>query len=137
MTILILSIFHGPKVEPSFSAMGGAINKKANRMYGRTYSAIQTVKYFVRAQYPNSSSYRSIPPFKRQDKHYTLFSSILVNNMENARSLQKLIQCLKRKQFQDMNIEFEKKMSRNKKTIKQVVEKNKCEGNQSKFSIDT
>ena len=64
----VLSIFHGPKVESSFSAMGDVIDKKANRMCDRTYSAIQTVKYSVRAQCPNSSSSRSIQLFKKQDK---------------------------------------------------------------------
>ena len=43
--------------------------------------------------------------------------------MRNARSLQKR-QCLERKQLQNVDIEFEKEMNRNKKTRKQVVEEN-------------
>ena len=119
MAILALSIFHEPKVESSFSAMGDMIDKKANRMCDCTYGAIQTVKYSMRAHCPNSSSSRSILLFKRQDKHYTPVSSTLVNNTRNARSLQKQTQCLKRKQLQDMDIEFEKEETR-----KQVVEEN-------------
>ena len=87
----VLSIFHGPKVKSSFSAMGDLIDKKANRMCHCTYNAIQTVKYSMRVQCPNSSSSRSIQLFKRQDKHYTPVRSTLVNNMRNARSLQKLM----------------------------------------------
>ena len=45
MTMLVLSILHGPKVESSFSAMGDVTDKKANRMFDCTFSAIQTVKY--------------------------------------------------------------------------------------------
>ena len=56
MAMLVLYIFHGPKVESSFSAMGDVIDNKANRMCDRDYSAIQTVKYSLWAQYPNSSS---------------------------------------------------------------------------------
>ena len=36
-----------------------------------------------------------------------------------------------------MDIEFEKKMNHNKKTMKQVVKENEREGNQSKFPKDT
>ena len=111
MAMSVLSIFHGPKVESRFSATGGVIDKKTNRMCDRTYSVIQTVKYPMRDQCPNSSSSQSIQLFKRQDKHYTPVSSILVNNMRNARSLQKQTQCLKRKQLQDMDNEFEKEMN--------------------------
>ena len=101
MTILMLSIFHRGKVESSFSAMDDVIDKKANRMCDPTYSAIQTVKYYIRAQCSNFSSSRSIQLFKRQDEHYTPVSSSLVNNMRNAQSLQKQTQCLKRNQLQD------------------------------------
>ena len=76
------------------------------------------------AQCPNSSSSQSIQLCKRQDKRYTPVSSTLVNNMRNAHSLQIQTQCLKRKQLQDMDIEFEKEMNHNKKARKQVVEEN-------------
>ena len=77
MAMSVLSIFYGPKVESSFSAMGAMINKKANRMCDLTYSCIQTVKYSIRAQCSNSSSFRNIQLFKRQDNHYTPVSSTL------------------------------------------------------------
>ena len=104
--------------------MGDVINKKANWMCNCIYSAIQNVKYSMWAQFPSSSSSRSIQLFKRQDKHYTPVSSTLVNNMRDTRSLQKQTQCLKKNQLQDMDIEFEKEMNHNKKTRKQVLEEN-------------
>ena len=52
MVMSVLPIFHGPKVESSFSAMGDVIDKKANRMCDRTYSAIQIMKYSMWAQFP-------------------------------------------------------------------------------------
>ena len=60
MAMLVLSIVHGRKVESSFSAIDDEIDKKANRICDRTCSTIQTVKYSMRAQCPNSSSSRSI-----------------------------------------------------------------------------
>ena len=93
-------------------------------MHGHTYSVIQTVKYSMWAQCPNSSPSRSIQLFERQDNHYTPVSSTHVNNIRNACSLQKQTQCLKRKQLQDMDIEFKKEMKHHKKKRKQVVEEN-------------
>ena len=40
-----LSIFHGSRVESSFSTMGDIIDKKSARMNIETYAAIQTIKY--------------------------------------------------------------------------------------------
>ena len=37
MVMSVLPIFHGPKVESSFSAMGDVIDKKANRMNVRPH----------------------------------------------------------------------------------------------------
>ena len=69
MAMSVLSIFHGPKLESSFSGMGHVIDKKTNRMCDRTYSAIQTVKYSLRAQCLIFSSSQSIQLFKRQNMH--------------------------------------------------------------------
>ena len=69
MAMSVLSIFHGPKLESSFSGMGHVIDKETNRMCDRTYSAIQTVKYSLRAQCLISSSSQSIQLFKRQNMH--------------------------------------------------------------------
>ena len=45
-----LTVFHGPRVESSFSVMGHVMDKKSGRMNVSTYSAIQTVKYSLAAK---------------------------------------------------------------------------------------
>ena len=51
MVMSVLSIFHGPKVDTNISGMGDVTDKKANWMCYCTYSAIQNVKYSMRAQF--------------------------------------------------------------------------------------
>ena len=50
MSLALLTIFHGPKVESSFSVMGDVMDKKSGRMNVSTCSAIQTVKYNLNAK---------------------------------------------------------------------------------------
>ena len=45
----ILSIFHGPRVECTFSIMVNVIDDKSGRINMETYSAIQTVKHSLTA----------------------------------------------------------------------------------------
>ena len=47
-----LSIFHGPRVESSFNVMGDIIDKKSRRINLETYSAIQDIKYGLKACQP-------------------------------------------------------------------------------------
>ena len=44
VALAMLSIFHGPRVESSFSMMGNILDRKSGRISLQTYSAIQTVK---------------------------------------------------------------------------------------------
>ena len=50
MSSVLLTIFHGPRVESSFSVMGEVMDKKSGRMNMSTYTAIQTVKYSLNAK---------------------------------------------------------------------------------------
>ena len=50
MSSALLTIFHGPRVESSFSVMGEVMDKKSGRMNMSTYTAIQTVKYSSNAK---------------------------------------------------------------------------------------
>ena len=50
MAMAVMSIFHGPAVEGSFNTMGDIINPKSASMKIPTYSAIQTIKYGLRAR---------------------------------------------------------------------------------------
>ena len=49
MIVAILSIFHGPRVESSFSMMSDFIDPKCGRMNIATYDSIQTIKYSLLA----------------------------------------------------------------------------------------
>ena len=49
ISFAMLSCFHGPKVEGNFNTMGDVIDPKSCRMNVETYSAIQTIKYGLRA----------------------------------------------------------------------------------------
>ena len=40
MSLALLTIFHGPRVESSFGVMGEVMDKKSGRMNVSTYSAI-------------------------------------------------------------------------------------------------
>ena len=43
------SIFHGPRVESSFSSMGNILEKKRSQLNVETYDAYQTVRYYLTA----------------------------------------------------------------------------------------
>lgn len=63
MVSALLTCFHGPKVESSFSQMGDVLDRKSNRMHVSTFSAIQSVKYGLKA-----SNMTAIQSFSRKDK---------------------------------------------------------------------
>ena len=50
MSLALLTIFHGSRVESSFSVISDVMEKKSGRMSVSTYSAIQTVKYSLNAK---------------------------------------------------------------------------------------
>ena len=50
LCMALLTCFHGPMVEGSFSAMGDILDAKSTRLNMETYSALQTVKYDLRAK---------------------------------------------------------------------------------------
>ena len=57
MALAIMSCFHGPAVEGSFNIMGDIIDPKSARMNIETFSAIQTVKYGLRASQKSALEY--------------------------------------------------------------------------------
>ena len=83
MVIAVLSNFHGPRVESSFNVMGDVLDKKSGRMNMSTYSAIQTVKYGLKARQP-SAKHMSVGNFSRGDKHYSPVNEKLAKNMRGA-----------------------------------------------------
>ena len=67
-SLALLSIFHDPRVESSFSIMGNILDKQSGQMNVDTYSAIQMVKYNVLDNPASKNGVKSIYSFKRGDK---------------------------------------------------------------------
>lgn len=76
---LCLSIFHGPMVEPSFSAMGDIIDNKSTSMTMATFNSIQTTKYALR-----SRGQTAIQLFKREDVKLDKVDKVLCRNIRTA-----------------------------------------------------
>ena len=69
LSLAVLTVFHGPRVESSFSVMGDVMDKESGRMNVSTYSAIQTVKYSLAAKASKiSKKQKSVHIFHREDK---------------------------------------------------------------------
>lgn len=79
-----LSIFHGPMVESSFSAMGDIIDCKSTKMSMDTFNAIQTTKYALR-----SRGQTAIQMFRREDVKYSKVDKVLCRNIHTAGSKDK------------------------------------------------
>ena len=64
------SIFHGPKVESTFSEMAGILDKKRGALNVETYSAYQTIRYYLRARNKKSVEFfhRDNVKFGKVDK---------------------------------------------------------------------
>ena len=71
VSLALLSIFHGPRVESSSGMMGNILDKPSGRMNVDTYSAIQTTKYNVLENPANKNGIKSIYSFKRVGKLHT------------------------------------------------------------------
>ena len=75
----LISIFHGPEVEGSFSAMGDIADVKSCWTDIETYSAIQTVKYGLRARKATAVSF-----LRKEDILHDRINLSLVRNMSGA-----------------------------------------------------
>ena len=63
--LVLLTIFHGPRVESSFSVMDDIMDKKSGRLNESTYSAIQMVKYSLDAKTSHAFKPKSVQVFQR------------------------------------------------------------------------
>ena len=75
----LLSCFHGPQVEGSFSSMGNILDSIANRMTVQTFSAIQSIKYSLRAADKTSVEY-----FGKEDYLHDRVDGDIVRNMRGV-----------------------------------------------------
>ncbi|CAC5390542.1 unnamed protein product [Mytilus coruscus] len=91
MVQAILTCFHGPQVESSFSVMNDIIDGKSNRMNIETYNFIQSVKYSLK-----SSGKSAIQYFTKDDILHERVDHKLVQNMQSSsRQYQEEVKCKK------------------------------------------
>ena len=79
MALALLSCFHGPEVESSFSVMGTVLDKTKGQMYVSTFSSVQTIKYHLKSEKKTACSY-----FKRKDHLHDPVNLRLCKNMKHA-----------------------------------------------------
>ncbi|CAL8319557.1 unnamed protein product [Arctogadus glacialis] len=80
-----LSIFHGPRVESSFSLMNEILDPRSGNMKISTFCAIQKVKYTLQ-----SREKTAVELFKREDVRYGEVDRTLCKNIRSAGSTDKL-----------------------------------------------
>ncbi|CAJ1076412.1 hypothetical protein ROHU_023414 [Xyrichtys novacula] len=74
-----LCIFHGPRVESSFSLMNEVIDQRSGNMNAETFNAIQTVKYTLR-----SRGQTAMKMFQRSGVKFGEEDRIMCRNINNA-----------------------------------------------------
>lgn len=79
MVSSLLTCFHGPRVESTFSFMNNVLDSRSSRMAVSTLSAIQTVKYALAANKKTAIEY-----FSRKEKLYTPINRALCRNMRTS-----------------------------------------------------
>ena len=87
MSLALLTIFHGPRVESSFSVMGDIMDKKSGRMNVSTYSSIQTVKYSLNAKISHAFRPKSAQVFQRSDRLKNPVMSEAVEGIRNSKKV--------------------------------------------------
>lgn len=74
-----ISIFHGPRVESSFSLMNEVLDQRSGKMNVETFNAIQTVKYVML-----SRGQTAIQLFRREDAKFGEVDRTLCSNVSTA-----------------------------------------------------
>lgn len=97
----LMSCFHGPQVEGSFSHMSGIMNTSTARMNVQTYSSIQTVKYSLMASGKTATEYFNQPDFLHDP-----VNGHLVQNMRGARKQYGTVLANERKVREETKVEL-------------------------------
>lgn len=74
-----LSIFHGPRVESSFSLMNDVIDQRSGNMNVETFNVIQTVKYTLQ-----SRGKTAMQLFRREDVKFGAVDRTVCRNINSA-----------------------------------------------------
>lgn len=79
MACALLTCFHGPKVESSFSIMNSVVTSSTNRLTVESFDAIQTVKYELMSQKKSA-----VELFRKKDYVKDKVDKNLCRNMNSA-----------------------------------------------------
>ncbi|KAI4821041.1 hypothetical protein KUCAC02_028993 [Chaenocephalus aceratus] len=96
-----LSIFHGPRVESSFSLMNEVIDQRSGNMNVPTFNAIQTVKYTLQ-----SRGKTAVQLFRREDVKFGEVDRTLCKNINSAAATYKRQQKMNQKEKQQQQIKY-------------------------------
>ena len=118
MVLALLSCFHGPQIEGSFSIMGNVITTQTACMGIKTLDAIQSVKYSLKASEKTAVQY-----FKKNDHLHSSVDSKLVCNMT----------CAHKKYYAELDIV---KKQRDAKKAKLHIAKEKAQTNQNSKEVN-
>ena len=89
MSLALLTIFHGSRVESSFSVTGDVMDKKSGRMNVSTCSAIQRVKYSLNAKTSPTFRPNTVQVFSRSDQLKSQVMSEVVEGLRNSKIVYK------------------------------------------------
>ena len=79
----ILSIFHGSRVESTFSVMKNVVDQNSGRMNMETYGAIQDIKYSLKTHKPCQEN-QSVKVFRHSDRFYSRIDPKISNDMRHS-----------------------------------------------------
>ncbi len=96
-----LSIFHGPRVESSFSLMNDVIDQRSGNMNVSTFNAIQTVKYTLK-----SREKTAVQLFRREDVKFGEVDRTLCKNINSAAATYKRQQKMNQKEKQQQQSKY-------------------------------
>ncbi|XP_033930621.1 uncharacterized protein [Pseudochaenichthys georgianus] len=101
MVTCCLSIFHGPRVESSFSLMNEVIDQRSGNMNVPTFNAIQTVKYTLQ-----SRGKTAVQLFRREDVKFGEVDRTLCKNINSAAATYKRQQKMNQKEKQQQQSKY-------------------------------
>lgn len=96
-----LSIFHGPRVESSFSLMNDVIDQRSGNMNVETFNANQTVKYTLQ-----SRGKTAMQLFRREDVKFGEVDRTMCKNINTAAATYKHQQKVNKKEQQQQQSKY-------------------------------
>ncbi|GBN01675.1 hypothetical protein AVEN_159795-1 [Araneus ventricosus] len=113
MTFALLTCFHEPKVESSFSIMNNVIKPGSNTLNVSTFNAMQCIKYELRSQKKKKSA---VCMFSKHDFLKEKVDPKLVRNVRNSRNVYfvklKQNKSLREERIKELNASKEKALTK-------------------------